>query len=82
LNPTTNPTLPKYHPTIIVRNHYKPKPKASYKQNPIKNEGQGQGRDKININMQAQKMAPKIMQIHVRNTLVSPARLKYNFAPK
>jgi len=61
-NPITNPTL--------TRNHHEPKPKASYKQNPTKNEGQGHGRDKININIQAQKMAPKIMRIHIRNTLV------------
>jgi hypothetical protein len=54
----------------------------SYKQNPAKNEGQGHSRKKININMQAQKMAPKIMWIHIRNTLVLLARFKCNFAPK
>ncbi len=32
--------------------------------------------------MQTQKMAPKFMQIHARNTLLPSAKLKNKFAPK
>ena len=82
LNPITNPNLIKYHPTVINKNHHEPKPKAGYRQNPINDKGQSQGRDKILTNMQTQKMAPKIMQIHAKNTLVPSAKLKNKFAPK
>ncbi len=80
LNPITNSNLTKYQPAIVSKTHHEPKPRISYRQNSIK--GQRQGRDKILINPLAQKMVPKIAQIHTRNILILPVKLKYKFAPK